>query len=97
MNPTHQILPWRIYLNTTLETLLAFYLATFSLAMFFTHRGTSWVWMGMMVLLYILVIILCAKRIANKLPLQALMIIIPIAPFIALSIILTLIPILEYF
>lgn len=97
-NDTIQILPWRLYLTTTLETLIAFYLSTFSFAMFFSHHGLRSITLGIvMVLLYLFVIASCALRVGNKLPLQALMIIIPIAPFIALASVLTLIPILQYF
>lgn len=93
-----QILPWHLYLTTTMETLIAFYLASFSIAMFFIHRGPNWLSLGiLMVVLYLLVIVSCAMRIGQKLPLQAVMIIIPIAPFIALAIILTLIPVLQFF
>lgn len=93
-----QILPWRLYLNTTFETLIAFYIATFSFAMFFSHQGLRSILPGLfMGALYLSVIILCAIRVGSKLPLQALMIIIPIAPFMALAIILSLIPLLQYF
>lgn len=90
--------PWKIFIVSTAESLLAFYLASFSLGMYFLHRPVNWFWTGLLLgLLYLLVIIICAKRVVEKLSIATVMLIIPLAPLIALIIIVTLIPVLEQF
>ncbi len=97
-NDDQSLIPWKHYVSVTIESLLTFYLATFCIAMFFTHRGTNWISSGiLMALLYLFVIFVCAKRVMQKLPLASLMLIIPLAPLIALIIIVSLIPILQLF
>lgn len=98
-DPKHtSLLPWKRYLIITTESLLAFYVATFCIAMYFTHRGTEWIVQGILLaILYVFVIFACATRVVKKLPVAALMLIIPIAPLIALIIIISLIPILQNF
>lgn len=91
-------LPWKVYLLSTAESLLAFYLATFSVGMYFLHRPPNWALTGTILgLLYAFVIFVCAKRVMQKLSIAALMLIIPLAPLVALIIIVTLIPVLEQF
>lgn len=103
MEPTTEIstqgnLPWKVIIRTTFESLLAFYVATFCMAMFFTHRGPNWVLPAIfLIILYIFVIITCASRIIKNLSMAMVMLIIPIAPLIALIIVVTLIPILQLF
>ena len=95
-HPGQSLLPWKIYIVTTIETLLAFYIATFSLAVFFIHRGNNWHMQAFfLALLYLFVIFCCGKRIIEKLPISAVMLIIPIAPILALIIVISLIPILQ--
>jgi hypothetical protein len=95
---TPSLLPWKLYLTITAETLLAFYLTTFCLALFFTHHGLDWIFSSiLLVLLYLFVIIVCAKRVISSLPLQAIMLIIPIAPLLALITVVSLIPVLQNF
>lgn len=90
------LIPWKLYLTITAESLLAFYIASFSLGMFFIHRGEKWMALGVIMgMLYLVVICICAKRILSTLPIAAIMLIIPIAPLIALIIIVTLIPVIE--
>ncbi len=90
------LVPWKIYLTTTAETLIAFYLATFSLAMFYLHRSSSWLPEAIFLLtMYLFVIFVCGKRIMEKLPISAVMLIIPIAPLIVLIMVISLIPILQ--
>jgi predicted membrane-bound dolichyl-phosphate-mannose-protein mannosyltransferase len=92
------LVPWKSYIISTAESLLAFYLATFSIGMYFLHRPANWFIPGLFLgLLYLFVIVVCAKRILEKVSIAALMLIIPMAPLIALIIIVTLIPILEQF
>lgn len=88
--------PWKRYVTLTAESLLAFYLASFCLIMFFTHRGPDWVITGIfLVVLYLFVIFVCTQRVLTKLSMPALMLVIPIAPLIALCLVVSLIPIIE--
>lgn len=88
--------PWKNYLKITAESVIAFYIATFCVGMYFTHRGTDWYFFGaVLAILYLFVIVVCAKRILEKLSMPALMIVIPICPLIALIVAVTLIPVIE--
>jgi hypothetical protein len=90
------LIPWKVYLTTTAESLLAFYLATFSLAMFYINRGSDWVPAAILLgVLYLFIIFVCAKRVIEKLPISAVMLIIPIAPLIVIIMVISLIPILQ--
>lgn len=102
MNTSQQtessLIPWKVYLTITIESLLTFYLATFCVAMFFTHRGTDWVFNAILLaILYAFVIFACVKRIIQTLPLPALMLIVPLAPLIVIIMVISLIPILQKF
>lgn len=92
------IVPWKSYLTTTIQTISAFYLATFCFAIFFTHHNGSgvftWLLMGA---LYLTVIGLCVTHIIRRFSMAALMIVIPVAPFLALTCVVSLIPVLEKF
>lgn len=91
-----QIIPWKHYLTITTESLLAFYISTFCIAMYFTHGGAAWIIpSGILILLYLFVLFVCIKRAIQQLPLPALMLIIPLAPLIALTIVISLIPLLQ--
>lgn len=88
--------PWKSYVGTALECFIAFYVATFCLAMYFTHKGSAWVLLSIvMVLLYLVVIAGCIRILIKRLSIAALMIIIPIAPLLALTTVISLIPVLE--
>lgn len=90
------ILPWKKYTIAVAEAVLAFYIATFSIVFFFLHRGPNWALAGiMMAACYALVIFICAKRIVQTFSISALMLITPIAPLLALIIVVTMIPILD--
>ncbi len=94
---THS-LPWKFYLTLTADSLLAFYLASFSLGMFITHRGADWMWQGILLgMLYMFVIFACSRRLIKLLPLPALMLFIPLVPLIAIFVIISLIPVLQLF
>jgi len=102
MKPDNQneisLLPWKLYLTITIESLLTFYIATFCVAMFFTHHGTHWIIPAIILgILYVFVIFACSKRVFQSLPLPALMIIIPLAPLMAIIIVVSLIPVLQNF
>lgn len=90
--------PWKLFLITTFESMLAFYIATFCMAMFFFHRSVNWLFPGIvMIALYLFVIFVCGKRVISKLSMATVMLIIPIAPLLALFMVLSLIPVLQYF
>ncbi|VVC76439.1 hypothetical protein AQUSIP_17520 [Aquicella siphonis] len=93
----HNLVPWKLYLTITAESLLAFYIATFCIAVYYTHRGSGWIFQGVILgILYLFVLFVCARRVIQSLPLAALMLIIPLAPLIALTIVISLIPVLQY-
>lgn len=90
------ILPWKRYSIAVIEAVLAFYIATFCIVFFFLHRGENWALQGiLMAFCYALIIFICAKRIVKTFSISALMLITPIAPLLALIIVVTMIPILE--
>ncbi|TAK78721.1 MAG: hypothetical protein EPO11_00995 [Gammaproteobacteria bacterium] len=72
---------WRSYLITIIESLSAFFIASFALTMYYFHRGEGWIPMGLVLLaLYLFVIIACIKRLIEKLSMAALMLFAPIGP-----------------
>lgn len=88
--------PWKTYTIIVVETLLAFYLATFSLIMYFFHRQLDTVVTNIiLVLLYCFVLFVCSKRLIDRLPIAVLMILVPIVPLFALIVVVTMIPILQ--
>jgi hypothetical protein len=88
--------PWKVYISTLIECTLSFGIATFCMAMFFTHQGSEWVFLSILLgILYLFVIVVCVRRIAQRFSFATLMLFIPIAPLIPLVIILMLIPILQ--
>lgn len=90
--------PWKAYLKITAESLLAFYISTFCLIMYFVHNGFSSIVLSiLMVICYLFVIGVCAKRILEKLALPAIMLVVPTAPLVALILVVSLIPVIEYF
>ena len=90
------IVPWKTYLTTTLQTVSAFYVATLCFAVFFTRsNGCSLAIWFLMSALYLSVIGICITRIIQRFSMAALMIVIPIAPFLALTSVVSLIPVLE--
>jgi hypothetical protein len=91
-----EIVPWKTYLTTTFQTISAFYIATFCFAVFFTRSyGTGISIWFLMTALYLTVIGICVTRIIQRFSMAALMIVIPIAPFLALTSVVSLIPVLE--
>ncbi len=90
--------PWAPYLIVTLETFSAFYLSTLAMAVYFTHGGLNWALAsGLMVGLYVFVIGACIALLLKRLSSAALMLVIPIAPLLALGTVISLIPVLELF
>lgn len=94
--PNNHLLPWKHYLTIALESLLGFYLATFSLALYTTHQGLEWIFCAILMgILYIFVIIALAMRIIQNLPVAAIMLIVPLVPLIALMMVVSLVPVLQ--
>lgn len=90
--------PWRTYLLLALETFGAFYLSTLAMAVYFTHGGLNWpILSGLMVVFYLFVIGACITLLLKKLSSAALMLVIPIAPLMALGTVISLIPVLQLF
>lgn len=98
MDNSRQLAPWRTYMVLIAESVIAFYLASFCIAMYFSHRGTDWLIPAIfMIVFYLFVIFVCARRVSQKLPLATLMLMIPITPLVALIIIVSMIPIIQFF
>jgi hypothetical protein len=92
------LIPWKKYLILTAESLLTFYLASFCVAMFYTHRGPAWYLSGaFLAILYGFTIFACLKRIAENVPVAGLMLAIPLIPLAALFMVISLIPIMQLF
>ena len=92
------IVEWKPFVITTIESLIAFYIATFCIAMFFIHHGSAWMSLAIILgLLYLFVIFMCGKRVLEKMSMATVFLIIPIAPLIALIIVVSLIPLLQFF
>lgn len=90
------IVPWKLYATTLAESLLCFGLATFSLAMYFTHSGINWIVTSLvLIILYLFILTVCIHRIIQRFSLAALILLIPIAPLVPLVFILILIPLLQ--
>lgn len=88
--------PWHAYLPVVIQSIAAFYIATLCIGIYFTHQGGHFLLMSIVfVLLYLLVILICIKRLISKLSVAALMLAIPIAPLLVLIMVVTMIPILE--
>lgn len=89
---------WRVFIKITLESIGSFYVATFCLAVFFKYQGirSSLMLSALMIALYIFVLAANAFRVWQKLSIASLMLIIPIAPFIAMTLLISLIPVLQY-
>lgn len=86
------------YRKTLLESSIAFFLATFCIAFFFSHLQADWLITGIiMAVLYFIVITICTARIIKPLPVAAVMILIPIIPLAALIFIVSFIHLLQLF
>ncbi|GEM_PF-2798837 len=76
---------WKSYVITIIESLMAFFVASFSLITYYFHRGENWLPLGILLLaLYLFVIVACIKRLIEKLSMAALMLLAPIGPLLML-------------
>lgn len=88
---------WKLYFLTVFKSMLAIYIATFCLALFYLHRGEHWIVSGIMLgILYLFVFIFSIKKIIQTLPIAGLMIAAPTLPLILLLLVLSLLPILQW-
>jgi len=85
------------YFKIFLECLGAFTVASFSVAMFFTHPGEhQWLFASILISAFIVVIAICMQRILSSFPLPALMLMIPLLPLIPIILVLIFIPLLQH-
>ncbi len=90
--------PWKRYVPAVVETIVVFTLASFLLGLYILHYShNSIVWHVLAGLVYATVVIFTITRMVRKFSLAANMLMIPIAPFIILMIVVTLIHLLQYF
>lgn len=84
------------YMFTLIKTLIAFCIATFCVAMYFSHLGQHWLLPGIfLIVLYVFVLGLCIRNLTKHLNVAALMLITPIVPLAAMIVILLLVPVLQ--
>lgn len=80
-NPSH----WKTYFYVLAQTWLAFFVASFCLAVYLRHMAGSWIITTVcMAVLYLGVLVACVKRTIDNLSIAALMLLIPIAPLLIL-------------
>lgn len=90
------ILPWKEYTVIILGIWIAFSLATFSMAVYFTHLEGSILLVDVaLIAIYIVVIVLCIRRLIQTLSIAALFLLVPIAPLSVLLLVLALLPIVQ--
>jgi hypothetical protein len=91
-------LSWKQYVLTVTEAWIAFCIATFAIGMYFSHlENNAWtlIFAILMVIFYFFVIIVCIKRMVERLPIAALMLLVPIAPLAVLLLVISLLPIIQ--
>src|SRR5579864_5884762 len=89
---------WKSWCKIVTESLLAIYAATFCIGLFFLHHGVHWVPFAVVLGgLYLFVFVVAVRRILVRLPMAAIMIAAPMVPLILLLLVLSLLPILQYF
>jgi hypothetical protein len=87
---------WKHYLVITTQSIVAIYLASFCLGIFFVHRGDHWAIPAVILgVLYAFVLVVSVQRIVKELPMAALMIAAPTVPLIILLLLVTMLPILQ--
>jgi hypothetical protein len=90
--------PWKRYILAVTETVITFTLASFLLGLYILHRGNSGILVNLLVgLVYAALVVFTIWRMVRKLSLQAIMLMIPIAPLVVLIIVVVLIHFLQYF
>lgn len=96
-NSTIKHSAWKYGVITILEVWLSFCIATFAMGMYLTHHQEAyWLLTGVMILLYLVVIVCCIKRLVERLSIPALMLLVPIAPLAILLLVISILPILQH-
>ena len=91
-------LSWKRYVFAMLEVWIAFCIATLCMGIYFSHlENHVLVIIGAisMAIAYLFIIIVCVKRLIEKLPIAALMLLVPIAPLAILILVVSLLPIIQ--
>jgi hypothetical protein len=90
--------PWKRYTMAVTETILTFTLASFLLGLYIMHYHTNGVIVHVLAgLVYAAVVGFSISRMVRKFSLVANMLMIPIAPFIIMIIVVSLIHVMQYF
>lgn len=89
---------WKYYTITIAEVWLTFSIATFAMGLYFSYLDShllTIIFAIIMSLAYLFIIGACVHRLAKRLPLAALMLIIPIAPLAVLLLVVALLPVIQ--
>jgi uncharacterized membrane protein YeiB len=95
---TELLIHWKHYTKVVVEIWLAFAIATFSMAVYFSHlENSSTVIIGgvLLVALYLFVIAVCIRQLIITLPIGMLMLLVPIAPLAILLLVVSLLPVIQ--
>ncbi|OGT52502.1 MAG: hypothetical protein A3E84_03235 [Gammaproteobacteria bacterium RIFCSPHIGHO2_12_FULL_42_13] len=86
---------WKGYLLVAVKFLIAFYISTLCVAIFFIHRGQHWLVPAIILgMLYLFVIVISFRQVIRQLPMAAIMLAAPTIPLCMLLIFLSLLPLL---
>jgi hypothetical protein len=88
--------PWKRYIIAVTETVITFTLASFLFGLYLLHRGDTSVTV-LLAMVYAFVVIFSIYRMVRTFSLAAVMLMVPIAPFVVLMIVVSLIHLLQYF
>jgi hypothetical protein len=91
-------LPWTHHLKLIVEFIVTFSLASFCVAIFFTHLGFGGDWLLpgiLMIGLYLFVIGVCMYKLIRYLPIALLMLMIPLIPLLPMILVLVFIPLIQ--
>lgn len=93
-----EYVPWKRYTFAVTQATLTFTLASFFLGLYIMHRGDSSIWLSVFVgLIYTMTVVVSIWRMVKQFSLAAVMLMIPIAPFVILMIVVSLIHLLQVF
>jgi hypothetical protein len=88
--------PWKSYTKLIFESIIAFYVATLALAVFFLLQGRQFPGLAVLqVMLYVFVVGVITRRVIRTFSAPALMLTVPIAPLLVLILVLSMLPVLE--
>lgn len=91
-----EVLPWQHYFKLIVEFLVTFCLASFCMAMFFTHQGANSIPLSIfLILLYLFVIGGCFYKLLKNFPIALLMLMIPLIPLVPMVLVLVFMPLIQ--